>query len=288
MYGKTGTGKVAEYRDMKLKIYQVDAFASEVFKGNPAAVCLPDKWPADDLMQSIAAENNLSETVFAVRAGQRFEIRWFTPRMEVELCGHATLAAAHVLFEHHGYLPDLVEFYSGHSGRLTVERSGDSLTLDFPVDQLEEIKIPGDTREALRKSPLKAFRGKSDFMFIFASQAEIEEIAPDFDKLLRMDCRGVIVTAMGLDVDFVSRFFAPRAGIKEDPVTGSAHTTLTPYWARVLGKKKLFARQLSERGGELVCEILGERVKISGKAVTYMEGEIMVSSTGIADVQGNH
>lgn len=261
---------------MKLKIYQVDAFASKVFKGNPAAVCFLDEWPGDDLMQNIAAENNLSETAFAVRMDQGYEIRWFTPRLEVELCGHATLAAAHVLFHHHGIPPGIVEFYSRHSGKLTVEGSGGRLTLDFPADRMEEMKVPEITRASLRKTPLKAFRGRSDFMFIFASQTDIEEMDPDFGKLILLECRGVIATALGHDVDFVSRFFAPRAGINEDPVTGSSHTSLTPYWAGVLGKKKLMARQLSERGGELVCEDLGERVKISGKAVTYLVGEIQV------------
>ncbi|MEN8228406.1 MAG: PhzF family phenazine biosynthesis protein [Bacteroidota bacterium] len=261
---------------MKLKIYQVDAFTSQVFGGNPAAVCILDEWLDDAFMQSIANENNLSETAFAVPVEQRYEIRWFTPEMEVELCGHATLATAHVLFEQLGYPTHRVEFYSIHSGRLFVEKSGDLLTLDFPADTLEEMVVPEVIVTALRKAPLKAFKGKTDFMFIYASQSDIEEMEPDFGLLAQMGGRGVIVTAMGNEVDFVSRFFAPQTGINEDPVTGSAHTTLVPYWSRVLGKKKLTASQLSTRGGDLVCENMGERVRISGHAVTYMEGEIQV------------
>lgn len=261
---------------MKLRIYQVDAFASEVFKGNPAAVCILDDWIDEVLMQRIANENNLSETAFAVPVEARYEIRWFTPKMEVDLCGHATLTTAHVLFEHMGYSSDRIEFDSLHSGRLAVEKSEGLLTLDFPADTLEEMVVPEVIVTALRKAPLKAYKGKSDFMFIYASQSEIENINPDFGLLAQMGGRGVIITAMGNEVDFVSRFFAPQTGIDEDPVTGSAHTTLTPYWARVLGKKKLTARQLSPRGGDLVCENLGERVKISGKAITYLVGEIQI------------
>ena len=259
---------------MKLKIYQVDAFTSSVFGGNPAAVCILDEWLDDAFMQSIANENNLSETAFAVPVEQHYEIRWFTPKMEVELCGHATLATAHVLFEHMEHPSDRVEFDSIHSGRLSVEKSGDLLTLDFPADTLEEMVVPEVIVTALRKAPLKAFKGKTDFMFIYASQSEIEEMEPDFGLLAQMGGRGVIITAMGNEVDFVSRFFAPQTGINEDPVTGSAHTTLVPYWSRVIGKKKLTASQLSSRGGELICENLGERIKISGMAVTYMVGEI--------------
>lgn len=261
---------------MKLRIYQVDAFASKVFNGNPAAVCILDAWINESVMQRIANENNLSETAFAVPVDEHYEIRWFTPKMEVDLCGHATLATAHVLFEHMGYSSERVTFDTLRSGQLMVEKSGTLLTLDFPADTLEEIIVPELIITALRKVPLKAFKGKSDFMFIHASQSEIENINPDFGMLAQLGGRGVIITAMGNEVDFVSRFFAPQTGIDEDPVTGSAHTTLTPYWSRVLGKKKLTARQLSLRGGDLVCENLGERVKISGKAKTYLVGEIQI------------
>ena len=257
-------------------MYQVDAFTSELFGGNPAAVCILDRWLEDETMQHIANENNLSETAFAVREQERYVIRWFTPEVEVELCGHATLATAHVLFNHLGYPSPVVEFHSPHSGRLTVERSGDRLVLDFPADTLEEVEIPGVVVSALHKNPVKALMGKSDLMLIFASQSEVENMKPDFSLLAELGGRGVIVTAMGGEVDFVSRFFAPQTGINEDPVTGSAHTTLTPYWSRVLGRKKLTARQLSARGGELVCESLGDRVKISGQAVTYLVGEINI------------
>ncbi len=261
---------------MKQVIYQVDAFTRELYKGNPAAVCIMAAWPDREIMQHIASENNLSETAFAVPVNDRYEIRWFTPRMEVELCGHATLAAAHVLFGHLNHPFDRIYFESLHSGTLTVERSGDWLILDFPADSLEEMAVPEIIITALHKAPLKAFRGKTDFMFVFASQYEIESLQPDFDLLARVGARGIIVTALGNKYDFVSRFFAPRAGINEDPVTGSAHTVLIPYWSKLLGKKKMMARQLSERGGELVCEMRGKRVKISGQAVTYMTGEINI------------
>jgi PhzF family phenazine biosynthesis protein len=259
---------------MKRTIYQVDAFASEVFKGNPAAVCICDQWPDRSLMQQVANENYLSETAFAVPVKGCYEIRWFTPEMEVELCGHATLATAHVLFNHMSHEGDLICFDTIHSGRLTVRRNGDMLTLDFPADTLEEMVVPELIVTALQIPPLKAFRCKTDFLFVYASQTEIENMDPDFGLLAQVGGRGVIVTALGNDVDFVSRFFAPQTGIDEDPVTGSAHTALTPYWSKMLGKKELTARQLSVRGGDLVCEEKGDRVDISGHAVTYMIGEI--------------
>ena len=261
---------------MKRVIYQVDAFTQEVFKGNPAAVCILDQWPEEARMQRIANENNLSETAFAVPVGECYEIRWFTPEMEVELCGHATLATAHVLFKHMKYPGDWICFESVHSGRLTVKRKGDLLTLDFPKDKLEEMVVPAFIVTALQTPPLKAFRGKTDFMFVFASAAEIENMEPDFGLLAQAGGRGIIVTAPGDDVDFVSRFFAPQTGIDEDPVTGSSHTSLTPYWSKVLGKTRLTARQLSSRGGELICEEKGDRVEISGHAVTYMKGKIRI------------
>ena len=261
---------------MNIKIFQVDAFASQLFRGNPAAVCLLEKWLDDAVMQEIASENNLSETAFVVPVGEHFEIRWFTPLTEVELCGHATLAAAHVLFTHSGIRADRIVFRSLFSGALPVERSEDLLTLDFPLDTLKEVKAPAHIVNALKRPPLKAFRGRSDYMLIYASQSEVENMNPDFDSLKKLGNRGVIVTALGNKVHFVSRFFAPGVGINEDPVTGSAHTTLAAYWSRVLGKKKLRARQLSRRGGEVVCEVADDRVKISGKAVTYLEGELRV------------
>jgi len=259
-----------------MKLFQVDAFTSRLFGGNPAAVCILNEWPADSLMQQIAAENNLSETVFTVPSEGGYEIRWFTPLVEVELCGHATLAAAHVLFEHYDHPADLIRFFSREMGTLSVMRSEGLLTLDFPADRLEVIEISEELSEALGQTPVMAFRGRTDYMLVYPDQKDIEAIAPDFVRLAKTGKRGVIVTARGRDVDFVSRFFAPGVGISEDPVTGSAHTTLTPYWSGELEKKRLTARQLSERGGDLVCEDHGDRVHISGRAVTYLEGEIDV------------
>lgn len=261
---------------MKQVIYQVDAFTNEVFKGNPAGVCILDQWPGTEQMQRIANENNLSETAFAVPVGECYEIRWFTPETEVELCGHATLATAHVLFMHMNFPGDWICFESIHSGRLTVKQNDKLLTLDFPADILEEMVVPELIVTALQKPPLKAFRGKTDFMFVYASVSEIKNMEPDFGLLAQVGGRGVIVTAPGDDVDFVSRFFAPQTGINEDPVTGSAHTSLTPYWSKLLGKKRLTARQLSSRGGHLICEDKGNRVEISGHAVTYMKGKIRI------------
>jgi PhzF family phenazine biosynthesis protein len=261
---------------MRHKIYQVDAFTSKLFGGNPAAVCILDKWLSDHTMQQIASENRLSETAFSVLENGKYTIRWFTPDREVELCGHATLATAHVLFEHLSYAEKVIEFLSPHSGILRVEKTEEGLVLDFPSDIVEEISIPYEVVKTLHASPVKAYRGKTDFMFVFAGRSEVENMKPNFKLLAEMGGRGVIVTAPGVDVDFVSRFFAPQTGINEDPVTGSAHTTLTPYWSAILGRKKLKALQVSARGGELVCEDLGDRVKIAGKAVTYLEGEIFI------------
>jgi PhzF family phenazine biosynthesis protein len=283
MYVRAVTGRDADHGHginektripMKLPIYQVDAFAGEVFKGNPAAVCIMDHWPEKGLMQKIANENNLSETAFVVPDKANYGIRWFTPGTEVDLCGHATLATAHILFNHLDYRGDIIHFDSMHSGWLSVRKNGDLLTLDFPADRLEETPVPERAGSALGIVPKQAFRGKSDLMFVYSGEPEIISMEPDFGLLLKLGGRGIIVTATGEEVDFVSRFFAPQSGINEDPVTGSAHTTLTPYWSGILGKKRLHARQLSARGGELICEDKGERVEISGKAVTYLIGEI--------------
>jgi PhzF family phenazine biosynthesis protein len=259
---------------MKLVMYQVDAFSAHLFRGNPAAVCVTEQWLSDDLMQAIAMENNLAETAFAVKQGNSFNIRWFTPELEVDLCGHATLATAHVLFEHLDYPGEEVVLISPRSGELRVKKSPGGLILDFPADELKEIPIPVKAEEVLGKQPQKALMGKTDYMLVYESEADILSLEPDFRSLARWGERGVIVTAPGDEVDFVSRFFAPQSGIDEDPVTGSAHTTLTPYWSKVLEKQTLRARQLSRRGGELICEEAGERVHISGKAITYLIGEI--------------
>ena len=258
-------------------MYQIDAFAETVFSGNPAAVFILDHWLDDVMMQNIAMENNLAETAFAVKHGQIYELRWFTPETEVDLCGHATLATAHVLFNHYGYEQELLEFYSPRSGTLLVEKDVDNLlTMDFPMDETQEVEQQEAVQKAIGSKPLKMIKGKTDYLLIYGSQKEIEGMCPDFRLLDQLDCRGVIVSAPGDHVDFVSRFFAPQCGIPEDPVTGSAHTTLTPYWSKVFGKNKMTASQLSPRGGFLLCEHKGERVKISGKAVTYMTGEIEI------------
>jgi len=261
---------------MQLKIYQVDAFTDSVFGGNPAAVVPLENWPSDDLLQKIALENNLSETAFYVKAGEQYLLRWFTPIVEVDLCGHATLATAHVLFQHEGHQGETIHFYSPRSGNLKVSLQGELMTLDFPKDEVFEIPLSDELTGCFNPYPIQAYKGKSDVVLLFHSEMEIRNLQFDLSKIEKIPARGVIVTANGEEVDFVSRFFGPRVGVPEDPVTGSAHTTLIPIWVEKLGKNKLFARQLSARGGELTCELLGERVAISGKAVTYMEGRIFL------------
>ena len=255
-------------------IYQVDAFTDQLFSGNPAAVCPLEYWLPDELLQDIASENNLSETAFFKKKGDQFEIRWFTPVAEVELCGHATLAAAHVLFNHLHFKGDHLIFDSAYSGKLEVTRINDLLTLNFPVDQIKPALPPDHLFESLGNRPLEIWKGKTDYLLYYPSQEDIEEINPDFGKLQKIEARGIIITAPGYDCDFVSRFFAPGVGVNEDPVTGSAHTTLVPFWAHRLNKLKFEARQLSSRGGYLECQLMGDRVLISGQACTYMTGSI--------------
>lgn len=259
---------------MRQKIYQVDAFAERIFSGNPAAVCPLTEWLPDDIMQKIAAENNLAETAFYVQQDQQFELRWFTPTVEVDLCGHATLAAAFVLFNQEKYMGSSIQFYSPRSGILTVTKNGDLLTLNFPSDTVQEIAITDEMNNCFNLQPTIVFKGRSDYMFVFASEENILDLRPSFDVISNLDARGLIVTARGNDVDFVSRFFAPRVGVNEDPVTGSAHTTLTPYWAKQLHKTDLAAIQLSERKGYLQCKYLNDRVEISGQGKLYLAGEI--------------
>lgn len=262
---------------MKLKIYQIDAFTDQIFGGNPAAVCILDAWLDTKIMQAIAQENNLAETAFIVQNNATYELRWFTPEVEVDLCGHATLAAAYVLFNYHGHIENTIRFYSQRSGELRVQKAKNNyLVMDFPSDNI--VAIQGNTaiNKAIGLTPERTIKGKTDYLLVYNSQEEIEQIAPNFSLLDKLDCRGVIVSAPGNKVDFVSRFFAPQCGVPEDPVTGSAHTTLTPYWTKVFGKTKMTAKQLSKRGGDLVCEYLGERVKISGKAIPYLIGEINI------------
>jgi len=260
---------------MKQKIYQIDAFTSKLFGGNPAAVCILESWLETDVMQQIAAENNLAETAFAVKNINHYELRWFTPEIEVDLCGHATLATAFVIFNYYGYKENTLRFISPRSGELLVQKSESGLlTMDFPTDDVTPVSEQTNISKAIGKQPVETYKGKTDYMLIYEFQAEIEAITPNFHLLNELDCRGVIVTAKGNEVDFVSRFFAPQCGIPEDPVTGSAHTTLTPYWSEKLNKKTLTAKQLSERGGDIQCEYLGDRVKISGHGVCYLIGEI--------------
>ncbi len=262
---------------MRQKIYQIDAFTTQTFGGNPAAVCILDSWLSPELMQKIAQENHLAETAFAVKREDIYEIRWFTPEVEVDLCGHATLATAYVIFHYYELKKNTIQFYSGRSGDLFVNKADNNwLTMDFPADTLVAIKNIDEIDHALGKAPIKTFKGKTDYMLVYNSQKEIEDLAPNFFLLDQVDARGVIVTAPGTEVDFVSRFFAPSCGIPEDPVTGSAHTSMTPYWSKELDKTKMTAKQLSKRGGELVCEMLNDRVKISGKAVPYLFGEIEI------------
>ncbi len=262
---------------MSLPIFQVDAFTDHLFGGNPAAVVPLELWLPDDIMQQIAAENNLAETAFFVKEPEGYHIRWFTPLAEVNLCGHATLASAHVLFNHLGFKGKVLEFRS-RSGILRIKRERERLTLDFPADTMVPIEVPEDLSGAIGLKPSLAFKGKTDYMLVYKSQQDIEQIKPNMHKLIETEARGTIVTAPGDEVDFVSRFFAPQVGIPEDPVTGSAHTSLIPYWSKRLGKIELSARQLSKRIGDLRCRFNGDRVEISGKAVTYLKGEIFIDT----------
>lgn len=259
---------------MKIPIYQVDAFASEVFAGNPAAVCILDAWIDDRRLQAIAAENNLSETAFVVQAGNGFELRWFTPTTEVALCGHATLASAFVLFACRNWSADTIRFQTRRSGQLAVTRRDGLLEMDFPARPVGDQRTIAGLDNALRLVPKKTYVTAEDLLVVLESERLVRECKPDFAALEALECRGVIITAQGERSDFVSRFFAPRVGVPEDPVTGSAHCVLIPYWAGVLGKKSLHAYQVSRRGGELFCVHAGDRVLISGSAALYMEGTI--------------
>lgn len=259
---------------MKIPLYQVDAFTGRVFSGNPAAVCPLEQWLPDHLMQAIALENNLSETAFLVPEGDMYRIRWFTPATEVDLCGHATLASAYVIFRFLDNKAGRVGFHS-RSGVLGVTRKNGLLSMDFPAQPPEPCDVPAGLISGLGKQP-ELVLCSEDFFAVYKSEEDIKELTPDMPSLCTIGMRGVIATAPGKEVDFVSRFFAPRVGIPEDPVTGSAHCALIPYWSKELGKTTLLARQLSKRGGEIFCKDLGERVEISGHAALYMTGTIMV------------
>jgi PhzF family phenazine biosynthesis protein len=260
---------------MKIPIYQVDAFTDKIFGGNPAAVCPLEKWIPAAAMQAIAMENNLSETAFFVRKGSVFKIRWFTPAIEVDLCGHATLASAHVIFKHLGHAKPQITFLS-KSGELKASLKKDLIYLDFPAyDPIPVGSPPAALLKGLGKKPKEVLKGR-DYLAVFKTEADILALQPDFAELNKLDCLGIIATAEGDKSDFVSRFFAPRAGILEDPVTGSAHTLLIPFWAKCFHKKKLHAFQLSKRRGELFCELQGKRVLIGGHARTFLKGTIAV------------
>ena len=259
---------------MKIPLYQVDAFTSRAFGGNPAAVCPLEEWLDDATLQGIALENNLSETAFFIDRGDHFDLRWFTPAAEVDLCGHATLATAYVLFNDLDIGGNEVHFDT-RSGRLTVRRNGDRLALDFPARPPEPWPEADAVAGALGRSPTEVLKNVM-CLAVFENEADVRALSPDFARIAALPCDGVIATAPGDLVDFVSRYFAPKHGIPEDPVTGSAHCVLTPYWAKRLGKARLTARQVSARGGELECEDRGDRVWIAGQAVKYLEGIIEV------------
>jgi PhzF family phenazine biosynthesis protein len=261
---------------MKYDIYQIDAFTNVPFKGNPAAVVPFDAWPADEVMQNIALENNLAETAFFVPEGDNYGLRWFTPTVEMDLCGHATLATGYLIFEILGTDKKILRFQT-LSGELTVEKEGDRYVMDFPSRPASPVEAPEGLIEAIGAEPKEVLKA-NDYLLVFENEAQVKAINPDFGALKKVASRGAIVTAPGDSSDFVSRFFAPAVGVDEDPVTGSTHTTLIPYWAERLGKNELFARQVSSRGGELFCEFNGDRVKIAGNAVTYLKGEIYVAS----------
>lgn len=259
---------------MKIKQYQIDAFASRTFEGNPAAVCPLDHWLDDAVMQAIAEENNLSETAFFVATKRGFHLRWFTPIAEVKLCGHATLAAAHVLFNILDYRQPAITFET-LSGDLIVKRNNAWLAMDFPAQPATPCPAPDALIAGLGKRPLEVLSA-DDYVAVFNSEDEVLALAPDFSQLQQLDLRGVTATAPGRQVDFVSRFFAPKYGINEDPVTGSAHCILAPYWAGRLGKQTLTARQVSKRGGNVQCALQGDRVVLSGTAVTFMTAELNI------------
>lgn len=264
-----------ESRRVRVPYFQIDAFASRVFSGNPAGVCLLESWLPEDVLQNIAAENSLSETAFVVPRGQEFDLRWFTPETEVDLCGHATLASAFVLFTERGFASESARFHT-RSGILSATHKESVITLDFPAWPAVSCQAPADLVEGLGWMPGEVHTSGSDFLVVLGSEADIRALEPDMEALSALDCRGVIVTAPGSDADFVSRFFAPKLGIPEDPVTGSAHSALIPYWSARLGKSTLFARQLSRRGGEIFCEARGERVGIGGRAALYSRAHLEV------------
>ncbi len=260
---------------MELPIYKVDAFTPRLFAGNPAAVCPLPEWLPDETLQAIATENNLSETAYLVGEGNRFRLRWFTPGCEVDLCGHATLASAYVLFSELNVAENIVRFET-KSGELTVTRNDGLLTMDFPSRPPAPVQHDLELISALGGPEPAEILAARDYLIRYRSPEEVRALSPNMEALMKIDRFGFIVTARGTDCDFVSRFFAPAKGVPEDPVTGSAHCTLVPYWAEQLGKTKLHARQVSRRTGELFCELAGDRVRLSGTAALFLKGQIRI------------
>ena len=261
---------------MKIRQYQVDAFSEKIFGGNPAAVVPLQSWLPDSLLQAIAEENNLSETAFFVPAGSQYELRWFTPLAEVDLCGHATLATAHVLFAHEGVSSQSVSFLT-RSGELVVKRLGSGLEMNFPSREPSPCELPAELRKALGEQPIETLAA-DDYIVVYESEETVQRIAPDMALLCQVGLRGVVITAPGREFDFVSRFFAPKLGVPEDPVTGSAHCSLAPYWGKRLNRTCMRAMQCSRRGGEVGCELVADRVLLSGSAKTFMEAVITVET----------
>ena len=266
---------------MQIPYFQVNAFTEEPFGGNPAGVCLLENWLPDPLLQQIAAENNLSETAFLVRKGTGFRLRWMTPTTEVDLCGHATLAAAYVLFFEMGWPGDSICFQT-HSGKVGATRRGEIIELDFPSRPPKQCRAPTALVQGLGRKPVQALKSR-DYVAVFSSPQEVAALRPNMSLLCRLDSLGIIVTAAGQEVDFVSRFFAPKVGVPEDPVTGSAHCSLIPFWSQQLGKRELLARQISKRGGLLHCRWLGRRVGIGGRATVYCRGQLQVTTQKKSD-----
>ncbi|OAA95151.1 PhzF family phenazine biosynthesis protein [Clostridium coskatii] len=260
-----------------MKYYVADAFTDEVFKGNPAGVCVLDEWLQDDVMQKIAAENNLSETAFVVKGKNKneYDLRWFTPKAEIDLCGHATLGTSYVISNYVDVGTDKMIFHTA-SGILEVNRKSDLYEMNFPTREPKKTQIPETILDIIGVKPIEIYLSR-DLFTVVETEEQVKNLAPDFSKMLKLEVgSGVIVTAKGSDVDFVSRCFYPKLGVNEDPVTGSAHSNLIPFWSKRLNKDKMIAKQLSKRGGTLYCELCGDRVKISGRASLYMVGNINI------------
>lgn len=258
-----------------MKYYIIDAFTDELFKGNTAGVCLLEEWPEEAIMQKIAFENNLSETAFIVKREDHYGLRWFSPEVEIDLCGHATLASAFVVANFADRNADVMRFET-KSGLLTVAKTNDIYEMDFPARKPKRIELTAEMNKAIGLPALEAYLSR-DLLLLLENEGQVQNLTPDFELIKKLpDCFAIIVTAKGEKVDFVSRFFAPGIGVPEDPVTGSAHATLIPFWAERLAKEKMVAMQLSKRGGTLLCKNCGDRVKLAGKAALYLQGEILI------------